>query len=149
METRLTPDFSEFLRLLAENHVEYLLIGGYAVARHGYPRPMGNIDVWVRPTLKNATRVVESLCAFGFGVPSLDAAQFLEPTVIVRMGLPPNRIEIMSSISGVLFAECWADRLEETWGDVPVTVIGLKCLRRNKKASGRAKDLDELPPASG
>lgn len=151
MVTDLTPDFSAFLRSLAENSVDYLLIGGYAVAWHGYPRPTGDLDVWVRPTLENASRVVEALTAFGFGVASLNAAQFTTPEVVVRMGYVPNRIEIMSAVSGVSFEDCWPGRVQSTWDGVPVTVIGLDCLHKNKRASGRLKDLadlEELPPGS-
>ncbi len=148
MAPALTPDFSAFLRLLAEHRVDYLLVGGYAVGYHGYPRVTGDIDVWVRPTPENADRVVATLVAFGFGVAALSPDLFTAPDSLVRMGLPPNRIEVLTSISGVTFDTCWPNRVEDVWDSVPVCVLGLDDLKTNKRASGRAKDLadlDELP----
>lgn len=121
METRLTPDFSAFLKSLFESHAEYLVIGGYAVAYHGYPRPTGDIDVWIRPTETNAVRVVEALRAFGFDVPTLEPSLFTRPEVVTRMGVPPNQIEIFSEILGVTFDECWPGRVGDAWDGVPVT----------------------------
>lgn len=144
METRLTPDFSAFLKSLSESRVEYLVIGGYAVAYHGYPRPTGDIGVWVRPTEVNAVRIVEALRAFGFDVPTLEPSLFMRSEVVTRMGVPPNQIEIFSAIPGVTFDACWPERAEEEWDGVPVTVIGLECLKQNKRASGRLKDLADL-----
>ncbi|MCH7975009.1 MAG: hypothetical protein IIC18_00445 [Bacteroidetes bacterium] len=148
MVTKLPPDFSEFLKSLAEYRVEYLLIGGYAVGYHGYARFTGDIDVWVRPTEENAERIIGALREFGFDVPSLRTSLFTKPGRITRMGIPPNQIEVFSSVPGVAFDECWPDRVEDEWDGVPVTVIGLDCLKTNKRASGRLKDLadlDELP----
>ncbi|MEM1056528.1 MAG: hypothetical protein AAGI52_13480 [Bacteroidota bacterium] len=133
----------------AEKGVEYLLIGGYAVNYYGYVRYTGDLDLWVRPTEENAKRVVEALTAFGFGVAALSEEAILSPRVVTRMGVPPYRLEILSDISGVTFEECWADRIEDEWNGVPVTIIGLGGLRKNKRASGRLKDLadlEELPP---
>lgn len=144
MEIELPPDFSEFLRSLNATHAEYLLIGGYAVGYHGYPRTTDDFDVWVRADAANAKRIVSALRAFGFDVPALRAELFLEDDQIVRMGAPPHRIEVMTTISGVTFDECWPKRVEVEWDDVPTTVIGLDCLRRNKRASGRLKDLADL-----
>lgn len=148
MERTLPEDFSAFLRLLGENRVEYLLVGGYAVGHHGYPRVTGDIDVWVRPTPENAARVVEALVAFGFGVDVLRAELFTGSDSIVRMGVPPNRIEILTSLSGVTFGPCWEGRVNDTLDGVPVHILSLSDLKTNKRASGRAKDqadLDELP----
>jgi hypothetical protein len=144
METRLPPDFSAFLRFLFESRVEYLVIGGYAVAYHGYPRPTGDIDVWVRPTEANAVRVVEALQAFGFDVPTLEPSLFTRSEVVTRMGVPPNQVELFSEIPGVAFDACWPERVEDAWDGVPVTVIGLACLKKNKRATGRLKDLADL-----
>lgn len=148
MAPALTPDFSAFLRLIAEHRVDYLLVGGYAVGHHGYPRVTGDIDVWVRPTPENAARVVAALVAFGFGAEALSPDLFTAPDSLVRMGLPPNRVEVLTSVSGVTFEACWANRVEAVWDGVPVCVLGLADLKVNKRASGRAKDLadlDELP----
>src|SRR5690606_8796142 len=132
------------LKSLFESRAEYLVIGGYAVAYHGYPRPTGDMDVWVRPTEANAERVVEALRAFGFDVPTLESSLFTRPEVVTRLGIPPNQIELFSEIPGVTFDECWPERVEEEWDGVPATIIGLECLRKNKRASGRLKDLADL-----
>ena len=148
----LHPDFSAFLSTLAEAEVEYLLVGGYAVGHYGYVRATADIDVWVRPTQENAARVVDALVRFGFGVPGLREDAFLDPAVVTRMGIPPFRIEILSSISGVAFEDCWPGRVEDEWDGVPVTVIGLDCLKANKRATGRPKDavdVSELEAVEG
>ena len=142
--TRLTPDFSAFLRSLADHRVEYLLVGGYAVGYHGYVRATADIDVWVRMEEHNAERIVAALTDFGFGVPGLSAQSFLDERCLVRMGVPPFRIEILTSISGVTFDACWDERVEDEWDGVRVHVIGLRCLRENKRASGRLQDLADL-----
>jgi hypothetical protein len=142
--TLIPSPFDEFLRSLVDRHVDYLLIGGYAVIFHGYVRSTGDIDVWVRMEPGNAERVVAALTDFGFGVPELTASTFLSERCLVRMGVPPFRIEMMTSIPGVTFEECWPGRVESTWDGVPVTVIGLECLKKNKRATGRLKDLADL-----
>ena len=106
------------------------------------------MDVWVRSTPDNAERLVEALTAFGFGVPSLVPEMFTAPDSLVRMGLPPDRIELMTTISGVEFGPCWERRDENVWQGVPVYVLSLADLKTNKRASGRPQDqadLDELP----
>ena len=140
----LPPDFSEFLRLLNEREVKYLLIGGYAVAYHGYVRATADMDVWIKRDRENAARVVEVLNAFGFGVSNVQPALFLSEERIVRMGVPPMRIEILTSISGVEFDACYVSRIEERWDDVVVNIISLEKLKENKRASGRLKDLSDL-----
>ena len=144
METRLPPDFSAFLSLLSEAGVEYLLVGGYAVGYHGYPRPTGDIGVWVRQSAENAERLVRALRQFGFGTPDLVPAAFLGDGRIVRMGLPPNRAKVLTSVSDVAFDDAWADRETSDWDGAPVPTISLRHLRKNKQASGRPKDLADL-----
>ena len=140
----LPSDFSEFLRLLNEREVKYLLIGGYAVGYHGYVRATADMDVWIRRDRENAVRVVQVLKEFGFGVSDLKPELFLSEQRIVRMGVPPMRIEILTSVSGVEFDECYASRIEERWDDVAVNIISLEKLKANKRASGRLKDLSDL-----
>lgn len=144
METQLPPDFSTFLRSLNEADVDYLLIGGYAVGYHGYARVTGDIDVWVRQSPENADRLIEALRSFGFDLPSLVPDLFLVDGRIVRMGLPPNRIESMTSVSGLTFADAWAHRETSDWDGLPVPVLSLADLRANETASGRPKDLADL-----
>jgi hypothetical protein len=140
----LPPDFKEFLRLLNAHHVEYLLIGGYAVAYHGYPRATADLDVWIAIHPHNADRVVAALKEFGFAVADLSAELFLKEGQIIRMGVPPVRIEIATSISGVRFDDCFAARVVDDLDGVSVGLIGLAHLKLNKRAAGRHKDLNDL-----
>jgi hypothetical protein len=140
----LPRDFKEFLRLLNAHKVEYLLIGGYAVNYHGYPRATADMDIWIAVHPANAGRVVAALKEFGFDLPDLSPELFLRPWQIIRLGVPPVRIEIATTISGVDFAECYADRVEDTLDGVPVNLIDLDHLKLNKKASGRHQDLADL-----
>lgn len=141
---RLPPDFKDFLRLLNSHRVEYLLIGGYAVAYHGYPRPTGGMDIWIAVSSQNATRVMAALVEFGFRADDVPVALFTEPGRIVRVGIPPMRLEIVTTISGVDFAFCYARRASAVVDGVAVDIIGLDDLKTNKKASGRHKDLNDL-----
>jgi hypothetical protein len=144
MDLELPNDFKEFLKLLRAHGVEYLLIGGYAVGVHGRPRFTNDLDVWVAIAPANAKRVVEVLQVFGFDDPGLSEDLFLKPDSIVRMGVEPVRIEIVTAISGVEFDECYRERVETELDGVPVSVINLNHLRINKLASGRSKDLADL-----
>ena len=103
MDIELPPDFKNFLRLLADKKVEYLLIGGYAVAFHGFPRATADMDIWVKKDSKNAQRMVEVLREFGFESPDLTPSLFLSDDSLIRMGSPPMRIEVSTKISGVSF----------------------------------------------
>jgi len=144
MDMELPPDFKEFLRLLNANDVAYLVIGGYAVGYHGYPRATNDIDIWIAINPRNAQRMVSVLRTFGFDTPELSDSLFLRQQAIVRMGLPPMRIEITTGISGVSFDECYPDRVVDTIDGVEVSFISLHHLKANKKASGRHKDLSDL-----
>ncbi len=140
----LPRDFKEFLRLLNAHEVEYLLIGGYAVNYHGYPRATADMDIWIAVHPANADRVVAALKEFGFDPPDLSPELFLRPWQIIRLGMPPVRIEIATTISGVDFSECYAERVEDILDGIPVNLISLGDLKRNKKASGRHQDLADL-----
>ena len=141
---QLTTDFKEFLRLLNANHVDYLLVGAYAVGLHGYPRATVDLDVWVRPTPDNAARVIEALREFGFDVPTIEPRLFIDRRSIVRFGVPPFRIEIMTSIDGVSYDKCWNNRETFDMDGLAVSVISLADLKTNKRAAGRHKDLNDL-----
>lgn len=143
-QMQFPPDFSEFLRLLNTHRVDYLLVGGFAVAIHGYPRATADLDVWVARTSINARRLVDSLRAFGFEVQPDIERLFLEPDQIVRMGVAPMRIEIFTTIDGVEFDDCRTRAIVHLLGGSPVAVIGLDDLKANKLASGRSKDLADL-----
>ena len=142
--TRLPPDFKEFLKLLNDHDVEYLLIGGYAVGYHGYPRATANMDIWIAMTPVNADRIVKVLKEFGFDLPELSIDLFLKEWQIIRLGVPPVRIEIATMISGVNFSECYDERVLDVLDGVKVNLISLKHLKMNKKAAGRHQDLSDL-----
>ena len=140
----LPKDFKEFLQLLHSKKIEYLIIGGYAVAFHGYPRATGDMDIWIAIHENNAKKMVEVLNEFGFNNPELDKGLFLERDKNIRMGVPPMRLEILTSIDGVEFSECYKNKQTIKIDDVEIHFISLEDLKRNKKASGRYRDLDDL-----
>lgn len=140
----LPPDFKEFLKLLNKNEVEYLLIGGYAVGYYGYVRATADMDIWIAANEENAERVVTALEDFGFTSAVISREIFLQADNIVRMGVPPFRLELLNTISGVEFAECYAERVMDTIDEVEVSIISLRHLKINKLASGRLKDLADV-----
>ncbi|MEO8657563.1 MAG: hypothetical protein ABI693_03795 [Bryobacteraceae bacterium] len=139
---RLPNDFKELLKLFHSHHAEYLLVGGYAVNYYGYSRSTGDMDIWVGRSPENAAKVVSALREFGFVSAQQEA--FLEPNQMVRMGVPPLRLEILTSISGVEFSECYPRRVTIEIDDVAVSLIRFDDLKHNKLASGRLKDLADL-----
>ncbi len=140
----LPPDFKEFLQLLNENAVEYLVVGGFAVSFHGYPRPTGDIDIWIAVSIENARKMVAVLKSFGFALPDLQPELFLDTTNMVQMGVPPVKIEILNDISGVSFAACYERRVVALIEEIEVPFISRADLKINKAASGRLKDLSDL-----
>ncbi len=140
----LHPDFKEFLKLLNDRGVDYLVIGAYAVNFHGYIRSTDDIDIWIAIRPDNAHRLVEALRAFGFDVPKLRDELFLLPDKLVRLGSPPVRIEIATTISGVQFDECYSRSVEAVLDGITTRIISLADLRKNKRAAGRGKDLVDL-----
>lgn len=144
MDVELPRDFREFLASLNAHGVEYLVVGGYAVGYHGYPRATNDIDVWVRVSGENAEGLVRALVAFGFDVPGLAPELFLTERSIVRLGRPPLRVEIATTISGVTFDDCYAARETAVLDGVPVAIIGREHLLQNKRAAGRPKDLADV-----
>jgi hypothetical protein len=133
---------------LNEHEVDYLVIGGHAVAYHGYPRATADLDVWVAVNPANALKLVGALRVIGFDVPELTPALFLQSDRVIRMGVPPNRIEIQTGIDGVQFNECEPRGVLAELDGVRVRFICLADLKTNKRASGRNKDLadlDQLP----
>jgi hypothetical protein len=132
------------LKLLKDHDVRYLLIGGYAVGYHGYPRATEDLDIWVAIHPANAQKLVTVLKAFGLDDPSLTPDLFLQKPKIIRMGFPPMRLEITTYISGVEFDECFQTRIVDNLDGVEVNLIDLEHLKKNKKASGRTKDIADL-----
>ena len=144
----LSQDFKEFIELLNVHNVEYLIVGGYAVAIHGYPRTTGDIDFWIKPYKENAERMVKALIDFGFGSVDVSVDDFLKKDNVVQLGFPPNRIDIMTNVSGLDFAESWKEKKEINFEGEKINFISLHHLRINKKVTGRDKDnldLKNLP----
>lgn len=140
----LNPDFKEFFQLLNANGVRYLIIGGYAVAYHGYPRYTKDIDVWIWVDPDNAARIVKTLVDFGFESLGLEKKDFLETDTIIQLGQAPNRIDLVMGASGVDFEESFASREEVEIEGVKLNFIDLENLKKNKKASGRLQDLADI-----
>ena len=141
---RLPKDFKELLQLLNSKKIEYLVVGGYAVALYGYPRATGDMDIWIAISKDNAHKTVEALKEFGFSAPQLKKELFLEKEKNIRMGNPPLRIEILTSIDGVEFTQCYRNKNTVTIDDIDINFISLEDLKKNKKASGRYQDLADL-----
>lgn len=141
---KLQADLREFIELLNSRKVEYIVVGGHAVAFHGHPRFTGDIDFFIRMTSPNVRRVLAVLNDFGFGALGITERDLLQPKRIIQLGHPPNRIDILTSISGVDFDSAWETRVEVVMDDQPVSLLGWDELLRNKKAAGRPKDLADL-----
>jgi hypothetical protein len=141
----------EFVESLNARGVDYAIVGGFAVAYHGYPRYTGDIDFFVRQDRRNLTKVLEVLAAFGFPL-SMKVTALLKPDVMVKIGEPPNRIDVLTSIDGVTFAAVWAGRVAGKLDGLPVAFIGRDELLANKRAANRLKDqadvaeLEARPP---
>lgn len=143
-EQTLPDDFKEFLKLLTEAEVQYLLIGGYAVGYHGYPRATADIDIWVALSPDNAAKLVGVFRQFGMHDPNVTPHLFQERGKIIRMGVPPMRIEILTEIDGVSFDDCYTHRVTAQIDGQTVNLISRHHLRMNKRASARHKDMDDL-----
>lgn len=137
---KLETDSREFIGLLNSHGAEYLVVGAHALAFHGHPRFTGDIDFLVRPSLPNAERVIRVLRDFGFGDLDLKPEDLVSPERVIQLGRPPNRIDLLTSISGVEFNEAWASRVAGDLDGQPVHFLGRETLIRNKKASGRDQD---------
>ncbi len=137
---KLQADLREFVELLNSHKVEYLIVGGHAVAYHGYPRYTGDIDFLIRPSESNARLVLAVLSDFGFADCSPSIEELTSEGSVIQLGLPPNRIDLITSISGVSFSEAWAGKDDAMLDGLSVAFIGRSELLKNKAASGRSKD---------
>jgi hypothetical protein len=142
--TRIPKDFKEFLILLNSKGVKYLVVGGYAVGFYGYPRPTGDIDIWIMISEDNAAKVTSALSDFGYKSPDLSDKLFLEEKMLIRLGYPPVRIKIMTSLTGVAFDDCYSRKVTDTVDGVEISFISLEDLKKNKKAIGSHKDLNDV-----
>jgi hypothetical protein len=140
----MNRDFSEMLSALCGAGAEFLVVGAHALAAHGRPRATGDLDLWVRPTRENAQRVWKALAAFGAPLTGLRLADLSDPDVVFQMGVPPNRIDILTAIDGVEFEAAWSNRIRVPLAGLEVPVLGRQDLVTNKRAAGRPKDLADL-----
>ena len=142
---RVEKDFKEFIGLLNDQSVKYLIVGGFAVAFHGKPRNTKDLDIWIEPTIDNATKMINVLNLFGFGDLEIEPQDFLNENTVIQLGYSPIRIDLMSAISGVpKFADAWQNRSEGKYGEQPTYFIGLEELIANKKAANRLQDLTDV-----
>ena len=140
----IQTDFKELLELLNTHNVEYMIVGGYALAFHGAPRYTGDIDIFVKPDKENARRILDALDEFGFGAVGIELSDFEYENKVIQLGVPPVRIDIITSISGVKWEDAFSSRVKGQYGDVPVYYIGLDQFIKNKKSIGRKKDMADL-----
>jgi predicted nucleotidyltransferase len=137
-------DFKELLALFNEHKVEYVIVGGYALAFHGAPRYTGDIDIFIHPDVANAHRILAALDEFGFGSVELTAADFEKPENVIQLGVPPVRVDIITSLTGISWEDACAGRTQGKYGDITVHYIGREQFISNKRAVGRKKDLADL-----
>lgn len=144
----IDQDFKEFITLLNKHNVHYLVVGGYAVGAYGYPRYTGDIDFWVKADEHNSKNIIQALLEFGFGSLDLNESDFIRPNFVVQLGYPPNRIDILTGVSGLIFDECWNERQVIKTQDIEMNFISLDDLIKNKQASGRLQDLADAEKLS-
>ena len=140
----MNPAFVGLLRALSEADARYLIVGAYAVTFHSRPRATGDLDIWVEATPGNAARVMRALEAFGAPLQELSAADLVTPGIVYQIGVPPRRIDILTSLTGLTFDEAWRGHVTGPFGDLECPVIGRAELARNKRALGRPRDLADL-----
>ena len=137
-------DFRDLLASFLKHEVEFLVVGGYALAAYGVPRATGDLDLFVLPTAENARRIVNALADFGFGSLGITEADLSKPDQVVQLGYPPVRVDLLTSLTGVNWEEAICDALTVRIGDLAVRIIGQRALIRNKRATGRKRDLADL-----
>lgn len=140
----MNPDFLDLLRAFAAAQVRFLIVGAYALAHHGRPRATGDLDVWVDPTASNAARVMQALASFGAPLQEISEEDFSRPGVVFQIGVPPGRIDILTELTGLAFEDAWPGRDSGRFGGLAVDYIGRDAFIRNKRATGRAKDLGDI-----
>lgn len=138
------PDFIDFIDLLNQHQVAYMVVGAHALAYHGRPRHTGDLDIWIKPSEDNAAKMVAVLKDFGFGSLGLTEADFLKEDYVTQLGYPPLRIDILNTISGVAFDEAYANMVEGEVDDLKINFINVEEFIRNKEATGRKKDLGDI-----
>ena len=137
-------DFRDMLVALNDAEVDYLVVGAYAVAAHGFPRATGDLDIWVRANPESAENLLNALTVFGAPMHEVSAADFSSPSIVFQIGVPPGRIDILTDVSGVNFDAAWANRMTVEIDGVELSIIGRSDLIANKRATGRPKDIADL-----
>jgi hypothetical protein len=137
-------DFKELLALFNALHVKYIIVGGYALAFHGAPRMTGDIDIFIEPSEDNACKVLEALKKFGFGNIGLKIEDFTKSGNVIQLGQPPVRIDILNSLTGVSWEKAYATKKKGKYGDLFISFISRELLLKNKRATGRKKDLADI-----
>ncbi len=139
-------DFSDLLAAFAAHDVRALVVGAYAVTFHARPRFTKDLDVWVEPSPGNAERVVAALAAFGAPLRThgVSADDFMRPGVVYQLGVVPNRIDVLTAVDGLVFADCWPRRVTSTYGTVPVAYLAKADLIVNKRTVARPQDLEDV-----
>ena len=145
----MNEDFLDLLRAFNDHDVRFVVVGAYALAVLGRPRATGDLDVWIEASAENAPRVIAALAAFGAPLTDVAEADFARPGIVFQMGLPPVRIDVLTQLSGVEFADVWPRRILVQFGSVSVGVIGRDDFIRNKRATGRLKDLGDIESLGG
>lgn len=145
----LAPDFNEFFELLNAHNVEFVVVGGYALALHGAPRYTGDLDILVNPAPENAARLLTAVGAFGFPTDALSVARIADPRCLIQMGTPPVQLHVMSAIDGVTWEQVWEGHEVAILGGAPIPFIGRQAFLQNKRAAGRTKDLADIEALGG
>ena len=140
----MNQDFIDLLKAFADADVRFLVVGAYALAVHGRPRATGDLDLWVEPSEENGSRVVRALAAFGAPLSDVSIADFSTPGVVYQIGVAPGRVDILTELTGLTFPEAWSGRVRRLFGDVEVDFIGRDAFVKNKRATGRARDLADI-----
>jgi hypothetical protein len=140
----MNQDFLDLLRAFSDHSVRFMVVGAYALAVHGRPRATGDLDVWIDPTPDNAARLMLALGQFGAPTTQVTAEDFSRPGVVFQMGLPPLRIDVLTELSGLTFEEAWLGRTQAAFDTITVDVIGREAFIKNKRATGRARDLGDI-----
>ena len=140
----MNQDFVDLLRAFAAHDVRFLIVGAYALALHGRPRATGDLDVWIDATPENASRVLAALADFGAPMDQVNEDDFSRPGIVYEIGVAPGRVDILTQLTGITFDEAWRGRVRHAFGDWEADFIGRQDFLRNKRATGRAKDLGDI-----
>ena len=140
----LNSDFREMLSCLKDEEVEFIIVGAYALAAHGFPRATGDIDIWVRNSFENAQKVMRALMKFGAPLSNLSEEDFTAPDIIVQLGVEPSRIDLLTGIDGIEFDEAWQNKVDVTVDGLEIDILSKEDLLKNELATGRDKDWGDI-----